>query len=173
MCQIIKKIYYFNFYVNYYIIFLTGVAAMGCDPFESSPTIIILHRDMVFRCATVVDGEDDRRGHGREAIEMAVDDGGGRREYAEAAAAKVEDEGELCAIRVDIDRRKIDAGGDIGGNADILGVDVSEGVKAGRRLLLRLEPLDRAVFVDEKVRRVVIDHRVVVRCHSTYSRKQR
>lgn len=117
--------YYFPKYICI-VIFLTYVTAMGCDPFESSPAIIILHRDMVLWCATVVDREDDRRGDRCEAIEMAMDDGGGRREYAEAAATKIQDERELFASRGD--RRKIDAGRDVSSNADILRVDTSEGV---------------------------------------------
>lgn len=140
---------------------------MGGGPAEGGPGVVVGDGDAVLRRAAVVDGEDENRGGGGEGVEVGVKDWGRGGEDAEATAAEVEDEGELVAAIPTgggggRGGRKIDAGGDDGGDGDVLGVDSGAAVEGGRGVLLLPKALDRAVLVDAEVRREVVDNGVGV-----------
>lgn len=134
---------------------------MGGGPVEGRPGVVVGDGDAVLRGAAVVDGEDNNRGGGSEGVEVGVEDGGGGGEDAEATATEVEDERELAATIAAVGR-KIDAGGDDGGDGDVLGFDACAGVEGRWGVLLRPKALDGAVLVDAEVRRVVVDDGVGV-----------
>jgi hypothetical protein len=110
---------------------LAGAGAVGGDPAERPPRVLVRGGEGVLGREAVLHGDDDGPGARREGVEVPVDDGVEGAEEAETAAVEVDQDGEPAST-IPGCRREVEADGDVGGDGVVFGRDAGAGVGGGR-----------------------------------------